>query len=176
MPRGREDWILEGQPIDVCFLPALTICRGKLLTAEGRGTEVHAGSFIRKRRIVLDSGLLQNQHELERILLHEIFHFVWPRLSNHVRANYEQVIRAEWRARIPGELGWSAEWRKNELRGVRSALQTRLGRAYLCESFCDTSAWRLNGGTHDEFTLPSAARRLRREWWDEHFGGQPIPI
>jgi hypothetical protein len=176
LARRKAGWVLEGDPIDVVFLPALTICRGKLLTAEGRGTEVHAGCFIRKRRIVLDCSLLENPRELDRILGHEIFHFAWPRLSNKARSAYEQLISAEWHACVPGELGWSAEWRKHALRGIHSPLQTKLWRAYLCESFCDTGAWRLNGGRHGEFTLPAAARRLRRSWWDEQFGSRSIPI
>ena len=176
MQRQKAAWLLKGRPIDVVFLPALTICGGKLLAAQGRGTEVHAGSFIRKRRIVLDSGLLKDQRELERILRHEIFHFAWPRLGNSVRSTYERLILAEWHGCVPGELGWSAEWRKDALRGVASPLQTKLWREYLCESFCDTGAWRLQGGSHREFTLPLPSRRLRRLWWDEHFGGRPIPI
>ena len=49
---------VHGLPIEIAFLPAPREHRGKLLsgnTASGR--EVHAGSFLRQRRIVLDAAL-----------------------------------------------------------------------------------------------------------------------
>lgn len=163
---------LTGAPIEVCFRPALRVCRGKLVSNHPRGAEVHAGSYIRERRIVLDAALRRRPRELERILLHEIFHFVWPRIGNRLRREFEALIAAELRGRAGGELGWSAEWRKKAL--------TRRGgrpwREYLCESFCDTGAWRWAGGRHAEFTLGAAARRERRRWWDRSFGRRPLPV
>lgn len=163
---------LTGAPIELCFRPALRVCRGKLVSRHPRGAEVHAGSFIRERRIVLDASLRRNRPELERILLHEIFHFVWPRIGNPRRREFEALIAAEFSRGIAGELGWSAEWRKNAL----PRRHGKLWREYLCESFCDTGAWRCAGGRHPEFTLDAAARRERRRWWDRSFGHRALPV
>lgn len=163
---------LTGAPIEVCFRPALRVVRGKLVSNHPRGAEVHAGSYIRERRIVLDASLRTDRRELERILLHEIFHFVWPRIGNRRRSEFEALIARELGAGVRGELGWSAEWRKNDL-PRRSGAHWR---AYLCESFCDTGAWRWAGGRHAEFTLPSAARLERKRWWDSRFGHQALPV
>jgi hypothetical protein len=101
--------------------------------------------------------------------------------------------RADWRAR--GELGWSSEWRKQELDRAetagsgqgpqRSAItgrktpapvsvvraffrnrQSSKWRQYICESFCDTSAWIYSGvKSHEEFTLARRWRTKRCEWF-----------
>ncbi|MCU1327875.1 MAG: hypothetical protein JWN34_3245, partial [Bryobacterales bacterium] len=49
-------------------------------------------------------------------MVHELFHFVWVRLGNPRRKEWESLLRAEWEARAKGETGWSAEWRKRELK------------------------------------------------------------
>jgi hypothetical protein len=127
---------------------------------------VHAGSFLRKRLVVLDRALLEAPRELARIVAHELFHFAWLRLGNPSRRAWERLLAAEIRAGVKGELGWSAEWRKDELRRPDPARRTRRWRAYACESFCDTAAWLLAGaGRHAEFTLPAGARRARRRWF-----------
>ena len=167
---------LVGEPIELCFLPELRVRRGKLVSGSARGAEVHAGSYIRQRRIVLDSALRADQREMRRILLHEIFHFVWPRIGNRRRRAFELLIASELAQRIQGELGWSAEWRKNALTGARRRLRGKHWREYLCESFCDTGAWIWHGARHAEFTLAPAARRERARWWRRHFGGQPLPV
>jgi hypothetical protein len=133
---------------------------------------VHAATFLRQRRIVLDSALASNRPELERILAHEIFHFVWMRLGNTRRRSYKALLASELKRRVKGELGWSAESRKEKL-GRRDRLDhTRRWREYCCESFCDTGAWMLAGrGRHPEFTLPVRERTRRRGW----FEGQGIP-
>ena len=75
-----------------------------------------AATHIPRRRILLDAGLLRaDPGEFERILVHEIFHFAWVRLSNQTRRSWEGVLAAELAARARGELGWSSEWRKNKL-------------------------------------------------------------
>ena len=136
-----------------------------------RGTPVHAGSFPRERRIVLDAGL--SQPERQRILLHELFHFAWVRLSNARRESYAALIGGELSRRARGEMGWSAEWRKAEL-PRRSA---RFFREYLSESFCDTAAWRYGSlRIHDEFTLTLRWRTARREWLDEAFPGRVVKL
>src|SRR5438477_4297266 len=99
-----------GLPIEITFLPSLRAHRGKLLSGKaGRGTEVHAGSFLRQRRIVLDAALRSRPGELRRILTHELFHFVWLRLGNPRRRSYEELVARELTGRVKGELGWSAE-------------------------------------------------------------------
>ena len=159
--------LVSGPPIEVRFAPSLRAHRGRLLSGRSeRGKDVHAGSFLRKRRIVLDSALKRKPRELTRILAHELFHFAWLRLGNPKRRAYEAVLRREIQTLIPGELGWSAEHLKAALRRSDRTLATRRWRDYVCESFCDTGAWMLSGGGHhNEFTLPAAARRGRRAWF-----------
>ena len=74
-----------------------------------------AGASIPRRLILLDAAVLARRGEFERILIHELFHFVWVRLSNQKRRAWEQVLAGELRERVKGELGWSAEWRKELL-------------------------------------------------------------
>ncbi len=163
---------ITGSPIRVEFLPALSARRGGLLSRQPRGLPVHAATFLRQRRIVLDSALTANRRELERILAHEIFHFVWMRLGNPRRRSYGMLIAKELRRGVKGELGWSAESRKQNLSRRDRLEQTRRWREYCCESFCDTGAWVLAGrGRHAEFTLPRSERALRRAW----FEAQGIP-
>ena len=62
-------------------LPGLSGTPIRLQRASGlrdRRGPVHAGSFLRERRIVFDC----TQAEFPRILVHELFHFVWLRLGN----------------------------------------------------------------------------------------------
>ena len=133
---------------------------------EGPGAEVHAGTFLRKREIVLDAALLSNPSELARILTHELYHFVWLRLGNPARRSYEDLVAAELRRGLRGELGWSSEWRKGALKQRDRRERTRRWREYLCESFCDTAAWLFGpAGRHPEFTLAKASRAERREWF-----------
>jgi hypothetical protein len=163
---------ITGSPIRVEFLPALSARRGGLLSRSDIGMPVHAATFLRQRRIVLDTALTSNRRELERILAHEICHFVWMRLGNPRRRLYEALLASELRRRVRGELGWSAEWRKERLSQRDRLDQTRRWRDYCCESFCDTGAWVLAGrGRHAEFTLPLDERARRRAW----FEGQGIP-
>ncbi len=125
---------------------------------------VHAGAFVRERRIALDC----TAKEFPRVFVHELFHFVWLRAGNTRRRSYEQLLAAELSARARGELGWSAEWRKQELRREDVARRTRRWREYCCESFCDSAAWLYSGvQSHDEFTLAERFRGRRRRW----FGG-----
>jgi hypothetical protein len=123
---------------------------------------VHAGSFLRERRIALDC----TRAEFPRIFVHEVAHFIWLRLGNAARFRYEDLVRAEIAVRARGELGWSAEWRKNALGAADVALRTRRWREYCCESFCDTAAWSYSGvARHEEFTLGARWRYGRRAWF-----------
>jgi hypothetical protein len=177
--RGPPALRFAGAPIRIVFRPQLSNCRGKLLSGEGRGQPVHAGSFLRQRRIVVDRALLARPRQLTRIVLHELFHFVWPRLGNPARLEWERMLRAELTARAPGEAGWSAEWRKDALRPLDATHRTRRWREYACESFCDTAAWLFSGALpHSEMTLKASERTSRRRWFVQLVEGRSgcLPI
>ncbi len=133
-----------------------------------RHGQVHAAAFLRERRIAFDAALAGDPRELKRIFLHELYHFVWRRLSNARRWSWEDLLRTELQARARGELGWSAEWRKRALGPDDPGLRSRRWREYACESFCDTAAWIYSGvRAHPEFTLAGRHRRRRRRWFAE---------
>jgi len=136
----------------------------------------HASSCIPRRAILLDAGVLAQRGEFERILVHELFHFVWVRLSNATRRDWERVLLGEMKQRIAGELGWSSEWRKKSLGAQSASKRDGRWRRYACESFCDTAAWMFAGiRWHDEFTLRSGAREIRRRWFARQFPpGEPV--
>jgi hypothetical protein len=160
---------LEGRPILISWQASPRAYRGKLESGGSRGREVHAGGFLRDRRIVLDSALRRQPALLRRILVHEIFHFAWARLGNPRRRSFERLLAAERRRRLSGELGWSAECRKLALRPADLRSRSRRWREYVCESFCDSAAWLFsNAGASREFTLAAEARRRRRRWFVEH--------
>jgi hypothetical protein len=162
--------------VRVRFLPALTADRRHLYSNSPHGKPVFAGSFIRKREIILDRELERQPRELARILVHELFHFTWVRLGNPARRSYEAIVRREWKLGARGELGWSAELRKNALRRS-SRPQNPLWRDYLCESFCDTAAWLYSGvRRHPEYTLAARHRDRRAEWFRAVFNRGQIPI
>lgn len=154
---------LIGEPVEVRIRPSL----GPHLAA----------TFIRKRVILLDSDVLARRGEFERILVHELFHFAWVRLSNSVRRDWEQTIAREIVKRASGELGWSSERRKRKLTRQEVRSRSQAWRLYACESFCDTAAWRFAGlKTHDEFCLAPAFCRVRRAWFAEHVESGPVLI
>ena len=110
---------LTGSPLYIRCLPQLTAHRGKLLSGDAQsGTPVHAASFIRRREIVLETELLKKP-DLPLILVHEIFHFVWARLGNRKRAEYSALLAEERQRNARGELGESAEVRKQLAPGSR---------------------------------------------------------
>ena len=167
----------EGEPVQVRFMAHLTGDGKRLYSGQDRGTPVHAGTLIRKRTIVLDSGLRGRRRELSRILVHELFHFAWVRLSNRSRASYEELIEREFDSRARGELGWSAEWRKLALLRSAATKKDRKWRDYLCESFCDTAAWMYaSAPTHAEFTLAQTHRHRRAQWFKITYPSGGIPI
>jgi len=154
---------LTGDPVRVENVRGLRDLRGP----------VHGGSFLRERRIALDC----TRAEFPRIFVHELAHFLWLRLGNPARLRYEQLLHAELAAHAPGELGWSAEWRKHALRAGDVAQRSRRWREYCCESFCDTAAWRYSGvELHEEFTLPPRNRRVRRAWFGNNMSRRPLSI
>ena len=143
---------LTGRPIRIQKGPGL----------RDRHGEVHAGSFLRERRIVFNC----RARDFPRIFVHEVFHFVWMRLGNRWRRSWETLLKEELEERARGELGWSAEWRKAELTGKDRLRRTRRWREYCCESFCDTAAWLYAGtGSNEEFTLPRRWREGRGLWF-----------
>lgn len=167
----------EGRAIRIRFLPALSAGSGRLYSERANGQPVHAGTFIRKRRMVLDLELAGNPKELARVLAHELFHFVWVRLGNKRRRSYEELLHREWKQRARGELGWSAESRKSMLSHHPPPTTHPLWRDYVCESFCDTAAWLYSGNArHSEFTLAVRHRKRRAEWFQENCQGRRIPI
>jgi hypothetical protein len=153
---------LTGRPIRVEIRPSL-------------GPHL-AGASIPGRLILLDAAVLARVGEFERILVHELFHFAWVRLSNQRRRGWEQVLEREFRRKISGELGWSAECRKHNLTRADAQGRTPGWRRYACESFCDTAAWLFAGlSAHDEFTLAPASQSLRRNWFTQQFPAS-VPV
>ena len=154
---------LEGRPIRVKIRPSL-------------GSHL-AGASIPGRLILLDSVVLRRRGDFERVLIHELFHFAWVRLSNQKRRAWEQVLERELRQQVTGELGWSSEWRKNALARADVRRRTQRWRRYACESFCDTAAWLFAGlRAHDEFTLAGAPCRIRRQWFARQFSSTPVAV
>jgi len=154
---------VSGAPIRLESAPGLRDRRG----------EVHAGAFLRERRIVLNC----THSEFARIFVHELFHFVWLRAGNPARREFEDLLKKEHVARARGELGWSAEWRKSELSREDLRVRSRRWREYCCESFCDTAAWLYSGaGDHEEFTLRTLCRNRRRDWFRKTFQGRGLSI
>jgi hypothetical protein len=134
---------------------------------------VHAGSFLRERRIAFNC----TRAEFPRILVHELFHFVWVRAGNPLRLSFEALLRCELAERAGGELGWSAEWRKLALAPDDIASRSRRWREYCCESFCDTGAWLYSGvAGHAEFTLRPRFYKRRRAWFQKAFGNGDLPV
>jgi hypothetical protein len=157
-------------------MPALRGMPVRIVSAKGlrdRRGPVHAGAFLRERRIAFDA----TRAEFPRIFAHEVAHFIWLRLGNPRRRSFEELVRAEIVERVKGELGWSAEWRKLALTGIDLERRTRRWREYCCESFCDTAAWLYSGiERHDEFTLGQRRRLGRRGWFEVNLGGRPLSI
>ncbi len=158
---------MEGSPILLELLPQLTAQRGKLLSARPElGYAVHAASFIRKRRIVLESELLHNPAVLRLILAHELFHFAWVRLNNAQRRGYLHLVSMELNRGARGELGESSVVAKQSVAGANWFTDSARFKNYVCESFCDTGAW-LYGGvqTHSFFSLAKKWQKQRAAWF-----------
>ena len=143
---------MSGRPVRIERLRGLRDRRGP----------VDAGAFLRQRRIAFDC----EAGEFARIFTHELFHFVWWRAGNPARRSFEELLEGEWLAGASGELGWSAQWRKDGLCAADVMARSRRWREYCVESFCDTAAWLYAGaGRHAEFTLEGRYRPARRAWF-----------
>ncbi len=163
-PLIRRMPAFDGEPIAVSFLPELTAHRDKILSGDGRGVPVHAGTHLRRREMVLETDLLGNRSELIRIFVHEVHHYVWARLGRLRRHKYEELLHEEMQASARGELGWPAESLKKRLTPEDRSDRTRLWRDYVCESFCDTAAWMYSRkGSHAEWTLAETHRKRRAQ-------------
>jgi hypothetical protein len=127
-----------------------------------------------RRVIQLDREVLQHPGDFERILIHELFHFAWVRLSNATRRDWEKLLSSE---KSKGELGWSAEWRKLKLKKSDAARRSPAWRRYACEAFCDSAAWLFAElKRHNEFTLPAPARLARKKWFQQNVASHEIAI
>ena len=168
---------LRGRALRVLFRPDPRAWRGKLFSGGGRGVAVHAGSHIRRRLIVLDTALVGRWRELRRILVHEIFHFVWVRLGNRIRRSWERVLEQERQAHARGDLGWSSEVLQQRLSPRDWRQRTRRWREYCCEAFCDTAAWLCaESHRHREFTLAKRWRKMRHQWFVEVLSTRELAI
>jgi hypothetical protein len=168
---------IVGAPIRVRFSPGLRASRGRLASSieshGARWAEIHAGTYVRSHCTIVDSALLADQRELTRILLHELFHYVWARLGNAARQSFEDVLLAERAARARGELGWSSELHRQYVREAYG----RCWREYVCEAFCDTAAWHYSRiPAHGEFTLAARFRRRRASWFASWFGTRSLRV
>jgi len=161
-------------PVQLAFLPDLTVCRGKLLSGAEVGTPVYAAAFLRQRRIVLESGLLSDPAVLRFIFVHELFHFVWMRLSNRVRDEYSRLIAYEMERGARGELGESSAVKKAAIgKGTPSGPVTALWRDYVCESFCDSAGCLFTGApVHESAKLGKAWTAIRRHWFECKLAGE----
>ncbi len=132
---------------------------------------VHAASFIRRREIYLETQLLARRRKLRMIVAHEVFHFVWVRLGNRLRAEYMGIVRAELAAGAKGEVGESAEGWKADVVEQGDGCKDGALRNYVCESFCDTAAWLYSGVRRNgEVRLGVGWRKVRGIWFGGVFG------
>lgn len=154
---------LGGAPIHIRSHPGL----------KDRHGPVHAGAFLRERRIAFNC----TRAEFPRIFVHELFHFVWVRLGNARRRDFENLLCGEMERRTRGDLGWAAECRKLALAPDDITGRSRRWREYCCEAFCDTAAWLYSGiAGHPEFTLANRARLRRRQWFETVLSAREIPV
>ena len=168
---------LKGRRISVSYRPGLTAWRGQLLSRSHKGDAVYAGSFLRRRSIVLEQQMVKTPRVLERIFVHEVFHFVWSRLPKQLRESYDALIRAEFVLGVKGELGWSAESMKLNLAPEDMEQSTRKWKDYLCESFCDTGGWMYGSASrYTEMTLDRRSRDLRRAWVEKHLEERALSV
>ncbi len=158
--------MFQGQPIEVRYRDGLR---------DTAGNPAHAATWLRRRLIVLDRELLRSPQEHQRILVHELFHFVWVRLGNPRRLAWERLLIDEWSRGARGEAGWSAEWRKQQLAPDDVRRRTRRWREYCCESFCDTAASLYTRNTKEN-TLAAKWLVRRAAWHRRHVPPHSVPI
>ncbi len=132
---------------------------------------MYAASLIRERKIILERALLVHRGTFRLILIHELFHFVWPRLGNSSRKSFEALLFEEEKHGARGDLGESSGVKKKLLSRPDGAARPGLWRDYVCECFCDTAAWFYARLEPDEgFQLAKRWKDRRREWFDTSAG------
>lgn len=136
--------------LKIRFASRLRAHRGKLEFGPGPGDEVFAASFLTRREIVFEESLLQHAPEFLNICAHEIYHFVWRKLSNADRAAWETVLKAEKR---PVHAGLSSRVAFDR---HRERPNPKRWKHYLCEAFCDSAA---------ALTTPVAKLSSKRRVW-----------
>ena len=146
---------LDGEPIDIQYEVGLV---------DSSGHAAHAATSIRRRTIVLDKELEDAGPQQARVMVHELFHFVWVRLGNPKRKAWEDLLRTEWNGKAKGETGWSSEWRKREMKPEDLEKRSPYWREYCCEAFCDTAAL-IFCGPDEENNLGVRWQRGRRKWF-----------
>ena len=157
---------LAGFAIFVCDAARLTACRGKLFSGDPkRGSPVYAATFVRERKIVLDTDLLRRPRLLRLIFLHELFHFVWVRLGNRKRHEFAAMLRRELENCARGEMGESSGVQKERVLNQGSGCSSQVWRDYACEAFCDTAAWLFAGKPRLPVGALTRPWRERRERW-----------
>ena len=154
-------------PIQMEISPELSVQGRLLLVSEAKGTPVHAATFLRDRRIVIETQLLSDYSALRFVLAHELLHFSWLRLGNTLRSQFAGLLQREVQSRAAGELGDSSSVAKERWK-LRPA-SSQLWKNYVCESFCDT-------GAALYFAAPKAAQ-LALRWLQrrEHWFAQSYP-
>ena len=96
---------------------------------------------------------------------------------NPKRRAFEALLRVEYSAKARGELGWSAEWRKDELTAKDFEEHSRLWGDYVVESFCDTAAYLFSGcQEHAEYTLANRWKKRREKWFAGIFSDSGVLI
>ncbi len=136
--------------------------RGQLVFGEGPGQPLQGASFLAERRIVLDEALLGHAPDLVNIFAHEVYHFVWRRLSNEERKSFADLLAGE---KTPLHAGHSSRTRYE---AWREKATERRWRDYVCEAFCDTAA-----GLTNPNTLISAQRR---RWFGNLIKKKKLPV
>ena len=99
-----------GAPVWIVRVPELCDRRGA----------VHAGSFLRQRRMVIAC----TRAEFPRVFMHEWFHFVWRRAGNPLRRDFEALLAAERRAVPVAQFRHAHNRNRGAGRGRQSAEQS----------------------------------------------------
>lgn len=136
--------------------------RGQLAFGEGPGEEVFAASFLTRREVVLDEDLVRHAPDLVNIFTHEIYHFVWRRLSNAVRQEWMDLLGAE-KTRL--HTGLSSRLRFEEFQQKPT---DRHWKNYVCEAFTDTAA-----ALGDPTRIVSSQRR---KWFANLMKQRKLPV
>jgi len=123
---------------------------------------VHAASFLPRREIVFDEALLDHAPDFVNIVAHEIYHFVWRRLSNLDRKDWALLLEQE---QTPLHPGLSSRLRFDAWVAKRTP---RRWKDYVCEAFCDTAA----GITSPNIIISPQ----RRRWFSHLMKKRKLPV